>query len=238
MNPNPTYLLEKTQIELPLIAFYDAPDTKPFEPVVTPNKQGRACMFSFYKKWLDGKTAALTKDNYGCGGASMHLFRQPLRPHEEFVSFLADEEGLKANHALMDDWIRESNEYKPEHEFILYGPLKEAVYEYAKTITFLVNPDQLSMLMIGAQYFATKYDPTPVIAPFGSGCMLSVSVFNDLDKPQAVIGATDMAMRQYLPSDVLAFTVTKPMYERMCQLDENSFLEKGFIKQLKKVRGL
>jgi hypothetical protein len=238
MNLNPSYLLEKTNLELPLIALYDAPETKPFEPIISPNKKGHACMFSFYKKWLEGKTVVLTKDNYGCGGASMHLFNQPLRPHEEFVSFLADEEGLKANHELMDEWIRESNEYKPEHEFILYGPLKESVYEYVKTITFLVNPDQLSMLMIGAQYYATKYDPTPVIAPFGSGCMLSVSVFDDLDKPQAVIGATDMAMRKYLPPDIMAFTVTKPMYERMCQLDENSFLEKGFIKQLKKVRGL
>jgi hypothetical protein len=238
MNSSPAYLLEKTQIQIPLIAFYDAPDTKLFEPTITPNKEGRACMFAFYKKWLDGKTVILTKDNYGCGGASAHLFNQHLRPHEDFVSFLADEEGLKANHALMDEWIRESKEYNPENEFILYGPLKEEAYEYVKTITFFVNPDQLSMLMIGAQYYATKYDPTPVIAPFGSGCMLSVSLFEDLDKPQAIIGATDMAMRQYLPPDIMAFTVTKPMYERMCQLDENSFLAKGFIKQLKKVRGI
>ena len=236
MKPNPNYLLEKTEIKLSLIGFYDAPDVKPFEPVVAPNKQGRACMFSFYKKWLKGETAVLTKDNYGCGGASNHLFSQALRSHDEFVSFLADDEGLKANHDLMNEWVKAKDSYKPENEFLLYGPLKMDLYDFVKTITFLVNPDQLSMLMIGAQYYAKTSDPEPVLAPFGSGCMQSISLFKDLNIPQAIIGATDMAMRQYLPPDILAFTVTKPMFENLCKLDKNSFLEKGFIKQLKKVR--
>ena len=236
MKPNPTYLLDKTEIELPLIAFYDTPDLKDFKPVVTPNKQGRACMYSFYKKWLKGETVVLTKDNFGCGGASKHLFNQAMKSHEEFVSFLADDEGLKANHELMDEWVQASSSYQPENEYLLYGPLNIDLYDYIKTITFLVNPDQLSMLMIGAQYFARTSDPEPVLAPFGSGCMQSVSLFKDLNVPQAIIGATDMAMRQYLPPEILAFTVTKPMFENLCKLDENSFLEKGFIKQLKKVR--
>jgi hypothetical protein len=237
MIQNASYLLEKTEIKLPLIAFYDAPETLLFEPTIKPNKQGHACMYSFYKKWLKGETVILTRNNFGCGGASHHLFNQPKRSHQDFISFLADDEGLKANHQLMDEWVKDSHSYKPEHEYILYGPLKDEAYAYAKTITFLVNPDQLSMLMIGAQYFAKTTDPEPVIAPFGSGCMQSVSLFKDLDVPQAIIGATDMAMRQYLPPEILAFTVTKPMFENLCKLDEKSFLEKGFIKQLKKVRG-
>lgn len=233
---NPTYLLEKTGIKLPLIALYDAAETQAFEPIIKPNKMGHACMFSFYKKWLKGQTVALTKDNFGCGGASHHLFNQPTRPHEDFIEFLTDDEGLKANRKLMDDWVKNSKAYSPENKFILYGPLKHELYEYAKTITFLVNPDQLSMLMIGAQYYSTPKDPEPVIAPFGSGCMLSVSLFKDLNLPQAIIGGTDMAMRQFLPADILAFTVTKPMFENLCKLDKNSFLEKGFLQQLMKVR--
>ena len=68
-------------------------------------------MFSFYKKWIKGKTLVLTKDNFGCGGASHHLFSRSLMTKKEFVSFLADDEGLKANHALMEEWI--DNEEKP-----------------------------------------------------------------------------------------------------------------------------
>ncbi len=61
-------------------------------------------------------------------------------------------------------------------------------------------------------------------------------LFEDLNKPQAIVGATDMAMRLYLPKDIMAFTVTKPLYERLCKLDDNSFLQKSFIKRLKKAR--
>ena len=84
------------------------------------------------------------------------------------------------------------------------------------------------MLVIGANYDAAPGDPPAVIAPFGSGCMELAPLFADLDAPQAVIGSTDVAMRQFLPPDVLAFTVTNPMYERLCALDERSFLEKPF----------
>ena len=76
-----------------------------------------------------------------------------------------------------------------------------------------------------------------MIAPFGSGCMQMVGVFKDLGAPQAAIGSTDIAMRQYIPPDILAFTVTKPMYERLASLEERSFLTKPFWKRLMKSRG-
>jgi hypothetical protein len=46
----------------------------------------------------------------------------------------------------------------------------------------------------------------------------------------------DIAMRRYLPPDIIAFTVTKPMYEELCRLDKNSFLSKPFWKDLQKAR--
>jgi hypothetical protein len=46
-----------------------------------------------------------------------------------------------------------------------------------------------------------------------------------------------MAMRQYLPHDVMAFTVNKPMFEDLCRLDERSFLGKPFLQHLRKSRG-
>ncbi len=87
-------------------------------------------------------------------------------------------------------------------------------------VTFFVNPDQLSALMTGAQYHSSPEDVEPVIAPFGSGCSMLVSLFKDLDKPQALVGSTDIAMRRHLPRNILSLTVTRPMYERLCRLDE------------------
>jgi hypothetical protein len=90
--------------------------------------------------------------------------------------------------------------------------------------------------MIGAQYDSAPEDPPPVIAPFGSGCRELIP-FRDFDMPQASIGATDIAMRQHLPPDILAFTVTTPMFSRLCELDERSFLYKPFLQRLRKARG-
>jgi hypothetical protein len=61
-------------------------------------------------------------------------------------------------------------------------------------------------------------------------------LFENLQVPRAVLGATDIAMRQYLPPDILAFTVTRPLFESLCQLDEKSFLHKPFWENLKRAR--
>lgn len=62
-----------------------------------------------------------------------------------------------------------SNPYQPENEYILYGPLKEGVYQYAKTITFLVNPDQLSMLNC-----YSKFSSFPNFTINSNGCTILV----------------------------------------------------------------
>jgi hypothetical protein len=62
--------------------------------------------------------------------------------------------------------------------------------------------------------------------------------FKDPEIPQAAIGATDIAMRQHIPPDILAFTVTRPMFKQLCALDKRSFLYKPFLKRLRKARGL
>lgn len=158
------------------------------------------------------------------------------RSRKDFISFLVDQEGLKSSHDLMEKWIDASKPYKYAHPHLLIGPLEEDQWEYAKSVTFFINPDQLSALAYGAQYNSAPEDPPPVIAPFGSGCM-QLLPFDDLTIPQASIGTTDIAMRQHIPPDILGFTVTREMFKRLCELDEKSFLYKPFLKNLRKARG-
>ncbi|MFZ2055246.1 MAG: DUF169 domain-containing protein [Candidatus Aminicenantales bacterium] len=231
--PNPERLKKRLDISAPLIGFYDAPDPAVFEPVVCP--QDRQCVYEFYPCWLRGETLHLTEDRYGCGGAGHWMWGVQLRSREEFLEFLVDGEGLKASHALMGKWIDAAKPYRAEHPHLFLGPLKDGAWAHAKTVTFLVNPDQLSALAIGAQYYSAPEDPAPVIAPFGSGCSQIVP-FNDLSVPQASIGATDIAMRQHLPPDMLSFTVTRLMFKQLCELDERSFLYKPFLERLKQSR--
>jgi hypothetical protein len=232
--PDPERLKTRLDIETPLIGFYDAPDPAAFEPLISP--QGRQCVHLFYENWLQGKTLHLTEGRYGCRGARHWMWGLQIRPRKEFLEFLADEEGLKASQALMGKWIDATKPYKAEHPHLFLGPIKEATWPFAKSITFLVNPDQMSALAIGAQYRSAPEDPPPVIAPFGSGCSQFLP-FNDLGVAQASIGATDIAMRQHLPPNMLTFTVTRSMFRQLCELDERSFLFKALLERLKQSRG-
>lgn len=233
--PDANNLLKRIDIKLPLIGFYDAPDAKLFEPLVIPEPGD--CIFTFFTDWLNGKTLHINREHYGCGGAGYWMCGIQRRSKEEFIKFLVDDEGLKASPKLMEEWLVASHTYRSRFAHMFIGPLKDDQWTYLKSVSFLVNPDQLSTLMLGAQYHSSPLDPPPVIAPFGSGCM-ELLPFDDETIPQAAIGATDIAMRQHLPPDILAFTVTSPMFQRLCDLDEKSFLYKPFLQRLRKERGL
>jgi hypothetical protein len=233
--PNPDILSRRIDLKIPLIGFYDAPDPKPFAPSVIP-KPGE-CVFAFYKNWLRGETLHITEDHFGCGGAGRWMCGITTRSRDAFIKFLVDDEGLKSSHSLMEQWIDSRSTYQRSHLHIFVGPLKEDQWEYVKSITFFVNPDQLSTLMLGAQYESAPEDPPPVIAPFGSGCM-ELFPFEKSNIAQAAISTTDIAMRQYIPPEILGFTVTKSMFVRLCHLDERSFLYKPFLQRLRKARSL
>lgn len=232
--PDYGQLVERIDLSIPLIGFYDAPDPSPFEPLVQPNRGD--CVFLFYKNWLKGQTLHITKKHYGCGGAGRWMCGIMTRSRTEFIKFLVDDEGLKASHELMEMWIDSSKTYKAANPHLFIGPLKESQWDYIKSVNFFVNPDQLSTLMIGAQYNSAPEDPPPVIAPFGSGCM-ELFPFKDPTIAQAAIGATDIAMRQHFPPDILTFSVTRPMFKQLCDLDERCFLYKPFLRRLRESRG-
>jgi hypothetical protein len=235
IQPSPDRLRKRIGFETPIIGFYDAPDPPLFEPLVAP--KARQCVFSFFRNWLEGTTLHITRESCGCGGAGHWMWGIEFRSRKEFIEFLVGDEGLKATPELMGKWIDAAKPYRAENPHLFIGPLRAEAWPYLKTAVFLVNPDELAALAIGAQYHSAPEDPPPVIAPFGSGCG-QLNPFPDPAIAQASIGATDIAMRQYLPPDMLAFTVNRPMFARLCSLDERSFLYKPFLQRLRKARGL
>ena len=133
-------------------------------------------------------------------------------------------------------WVDHAPTYHPEHANVMVGPLKPELARYLKTVTFWVNADQLCVLQHGAYHHHAWGEPDPVSVPFGSGCSELIQ-FADLGAAHAFIGGTDIAMRDGLPRGVLAFTVTLPMYERLCSLGDDSYFGKGFLGRLRKARG-
>ena len=90
MLPDSAHLLKKAGISLPLIGLYDAPDSTPFEPLVGPKPGKRACVFMFYKSWMEGKTLHITKENFGCGGAGHWLCNVETRGRDRRMERMGD----------------------------------------------------------------------------------------------------------------------------------------------------
>jgi hypothetical protein len=235
MQPDPTAILETLSITEPLIGLYDAPDPAPFAPLVEPADE-EECVFASYERWQEGKTLHITREKHGCGAG--HLLGVEPWSREEAIEFLVDEEGLRASRELMDQWLDVTPSYEPRQEHVLIGPLHADQYDYLRSITFYVNADQLAVLVTGTSYYSGPDDP-PVTAPFSSGCGQLASAIGDLQAPRAVIGATDQAMRQYLAPGLLAFTVTKPMFELLCRWadDPAGSLHNNFLKEVIAARG-
>jgi len=245
VKPDPTKLLEIADIKTPLVGFYDVPDLKPFEPFTQPTR----CFFSSYADWLKGYSTSVTVGKSSCKGGgywvggvmpdwAVKSSGPDLSPRESFAQGLNRREGFKSSDRLLCQWLENLPPYRIKNGHVVIGPLKQGYYDYLKTITFYVNPDQLSLLIHGAEYDNASITNNPIMTAFGSGCGQMAALLGDLDTdvPKAAVGATDMAMREHLPPDILAFTVNKPMYEQLCALDESSFLYKHFWKRLKKTR--
>jgi hypothetical protein len=228
-------LLDITGISLPLVGVYDVDDETPFQPFNKPSK----CIFSGFGGWLNGYSTIINSRNasaFGCSGAGYWFCGIESVTKEEIAGFLAGQEGLKASTDLMCQWLETHPAYRMEHTNIVISRLRDDQYEFLKTVTFFVNPDQLSLLLTGAEYRSASPDSGIVMAPYGSGCGLMLSLFRNFDEPWAVIGATDIAMRKFLDPDTLAFTVTKPLFEQLCGLDDTSFLHKTFWKDVRETR--
>ena len=225
---------ETTGITTSPIAVYDAPDSVHIAQMV-PLKR---CIFDHYQDFQSGITVVLNRTSKGCPGCGYWMLGEGRFPSKDaMVSFLTDKEGLRENALLTEAWLDAHPTFTPQNGNILVGPVRDELSKYLRTITFFVTPDQLSVLIYAAHYHAHPDDPSPVLAPFGSGCGLMFSMFPDLLRPQAIIGATDIAMRQHLPPNILAFTVTVPMLHRLLSLDDgHSFLDKPFLKRLESVR--
>lgn len=237
MKNNPSKLIKIADISYPLVGVYDVPDKTLFQPLKTSGQ----CIFEHFSGWLNGESTVIdseTAASFTCPGAGYWTAGIEAQPREDVAYFLAGIEGLKESPDVMCRWLENCPPYRPESNSIVISTLREDHHEYLKTITFFVNSDQLALLITGAEHLNASPDQNPVLAPYGSGCGQLLTMFPNLDEPKALIGTTDIAMRKHLPKDILAFTVTKPMFEQLCGLDENSFLHKTFWNDLKQAREL
>lgn len=232
MHPHPTYLLDAAGITTPLIGVYTVHDPSPFLPFTDSGH----CIFSCYDEWKLGKSLVIDRNRLTCRGAGYWLFGIESRSRESFVDFLYGKEGLKCSAEVMNEWLDRQPPFEAETPYVVIGPLREDHEADLVSVTFFVTPDQLSVVLTAAEYHNPDPSAHVVTASFGSGCGQLAALLPDLKAPRAVIGGTDIAMREYLPPDLLTVTVTVSMYEKLCSLDASSFLGKPFLARLRNSR--
>lgn len=145
---------------------------------------------------------------------------------EEFT----EGEGFKKTPELVAQYLEEVPNIEPEGPYVVIKPLESlALGEAPKVVTFLVDPDQLSALVVLANFGRPGIDNVRI--PFGAGCAsLALYPFCEAEQanPRAVIGLTDISARFYLRKplgkDVLSFTVPWNLFKEMEGNVPESFL--------------
>ncbi|MDF2570993.1 MAG: putative ArCR [Sporomusa sp.] len=114
-------------------------------------------------------------------------------------------------------------------QFVVFKPLAavDCTQEEPKVVVFYANPDQLSALVVLANYGRPGNDN--VIIPFGAGCQTTCLIpWNEAvqECPKAVVGMTDISARPVIDADLLSFSVPFTMFKEMEGNVPGSFLDK------------
>ena len=210
-------------------------------------KQGAwGCVVAMFAAAARGKTAAFSKETCGCGGGRIGLGFTDRYDHvpggiEYFLS-TGRGEGYPEGEAyiktpeLARSFVDELPRTCIPAKYVIAKPLDEIDPEEEKPelIVFFCEPDQLSALVVLANY--GRAGGSNVIIPFGAGCHQTCLIpyaQSKKDKPQAVVGVTDISARPMVDPNVLSFTVPFAMFQEMEANVPGSFLEKAAWKKVR-----
>ncbi len=157
----------------------------------------------------------------------------------EFAEKFRHGEGYVKSPELMKKFVDNLPIMKVPKKYVIFKPLTDIDpnHEQPQVIIFLADPDQLSALVVLANY--SRENNESVIAPFAAGCQqIGIYPYQEAhsEHPRGVIGLTDISARdnlkKQLDRNVLSFAVPWRMFEEMEDNVEGSFLEKGTWKSL------
>ena len=142
-------------------------------------------------------------------------------------------ERIKKNPSIAKEFLNALPFYDVPTEYVLIKPLSSTdPDEMIKSVIFLVNPDQLSVLSILANYHRGQITDGVVVAAGAAGCQaIGVCTFNEeqSDNPRAIVGLTDLmarkSVRRTLGSDKLTFSVPYSLFLEMEANVPGSILE-------------
>lgn len=152
---------------------------------------------------------------------------------KEFMQNFLRGEGYVKTPKLVEQWLEELPMIEVRSRYVLFKPLAEVDLKVEKpeTVVFVANPDQLSSLVILANYAREGMDN--VIISWAAGCQtIGILPYREAKstRPRAVVGLTDISARKYVRTllgfEYLSFAMPWELFEEMETNVEGSFLEK------------
>jgi uncharacterized protein (DUF169 family) len=202
------------------------------------------CVASMLIAASKGRTAYFDRKTFGCPGGGTGLGfgdRYGSFPidcllstgNKEFAAMMggassemAEGERFYKNPEVARKWVNSLPFTDVPAEYVVFKPLGQvAGQDKPKLIVFFVNPDQLSALVVIAEY--NRGTNQSVTAPFGAACQSILFGYAEADKdnPRGVIGFFDISQRIHVDRETLSFTVPYKMFKEMEANIEGSFLE-------------
>lgn len=122
--------------------------------------------------------------------------------------------------------------------YVVAKPLEQLdANDDAKSVTFFVEPDALSALVVLANYVRPEIENVAV--PWAAACQV-IGLFGyreaEREHPRALVGLTDLSARKYvrpqLGRNVMSFTMPFPMFLELDERVDGSFFERETWQQL------
>jgi hypothetical protein len=117
--------------------------------------------------------------------------------------------------------------------FVVVKPLDQVdpERETPRSVTFFVEPDQLSALVVLANFGDPKGES--VIIPWAAACqVMGILAYREQERvrPRGLVGLTDLSARKTvrgtLGKDIMSFTAPWPVFQRLEQNAGDSFLQR------------
>lgn len=185
-----------------------------------------------------GKPAVFDRQTTPCRGGMIGLeFAGAWADPEGMAYFLSagggpagrEGEGYLKTPEVAREFMAHLGAADEPHRYRVLKPLPDVdpEAETPRLVVFLANPDQISALVVLANYERGAGDA--VVVRFGAGChsfCLQPDRLNQEEPLVAVLGLFDPSARSTVPADVLSFTVPWPMFLEMEGNVRGSFFDR------------
>jgi uncharacterized protein (DUF169 family) len=162
---------------------------------------------------------------------------------EELYDNLLHGERYKKTPALVRSFLDTLPMTDVPFEYVVFKPLGmvDEANETPATVVFLTDMDQLSALVILANY--ARESTESVIIPHAAGCQsIGIYPFHEAlsERPRAVIGLVDISARvqikRQLRDDLMSFAVPLAMFREMEANVPGSFLQRNSWRELMELK--